>query len=224
MHSPTGSHLSKILFLSLIAITCFLIPASVLQAQDSKSHSGQRPEQRADALLKQMTLEEKIGQLNQAAGVPLVSLPDAPPAEEQVRKGLAGSVLWVTEPADINRFQKIAVEESRLHIPLLIGLDVIHGYHTIFPPPLAMSAAWDPKLVERVQTIAAREARAAGINWTFAPMVDIARDARWGRMVEGAGEDPYLGAIMAKAQVRGFQGPQLGTPDHVLACVKHFAA
>ena len=153
---------------------------------------------------------------------PLV--PGTPPAEEQVRKGLAGSVLWVSEPADINRFQKIAVEESRLHIPLLIGLDVIHGYHTIFPPPLAMSAAWDPKLVEQAQTIAAREARAAGINWTFAPMVDIARDARWGRMVEGAGEDPYLGAIMAKAQVRGFQGPELGTPDHVLACVKHFAA
>ena len=133
-------------------------------------------------------------------------------------------MLWVSEPADINRFQKIAVGESRLHIPLLIGLDVIHGYHTIFPPPLAMSATWDPKLVERAQTIAAREARAAGINWTFAPMVDIARDARWGRMVEGAGEDPYLGAAMAKAQVRGFQGPELGTPDHVLACVKHFAA
>jgi beta-glucosidase len=200
------------------------MPASFIEAQTSKAASGQTAEQRADALLKQMTVDEKIGQMNQAAGVPLVSLPDAPPAEEQVRKGFAGSVLWVTEPADIIRFQKIAVEESRLHIPLLIGLDVIHGYHTIFPPPLAMSAAWDPKLVERVQTIAAREARAAGINWTFAPMVDIARDARWGRMVEGAGEDPYLGAIMAKAQVRGFQGPELGTPGHVLGCVKHFAA
>jgi beta-glucosidase len=224
MHMPTGSHRNKTLFLWLVAITCLVVQAPVLQAQDAKSSKGQTAEQRTDALLKQMTLEEKIGQLNQAAGLPLVQIPDAPPAEELVRKGLAGSVLWVTEPADINRFQKIAVEESRLHIPLLIGLDVIHGYHTIFPPPLAMSAAWDPKLVERVQTIAAREARAAGINWTFAPMVDIARDARWGRMVEGAGEDPYLGAIIAKAQVRGFQGPQLGTPDHVLACAKHFAA
>ena len=177
-------------------------------------------EQRADALLKQMTLEEKIGQLNQASAFPL---PDAPPPEEQVRKGLAGSVLWASDPPAINHFQKIAVEQSRLHIPLLIGLDVIHGYHMIFPAPLAMSATWDPSLVERVQATAAREARAAGINWTFAPMVDIARDARWGRMVEGAGEDPYLGGAMAKAQVRGFQGPELGTPDHVLACVKHFA-
>jgi len=167
-----------------------------------------------------MTLEEKIGQLNQAAAFPL---PDAPPPDEQVKKGLAGSVLWASDPAAINHYQKIAVEESRLHIPLLIGLDVIHGYHTIFPAPLAMSATWDPSLVERVQSMAAREARAAGINWTFAPMVDIARDARWGRMVEGAGEDPYLGAAMAKAQVRGFQGPELGAPDHVLACVKHFA-
>ena len=182
-------------------------------------------EQRADALLKQMTVEEKIGQLNQAGALQLPGRDSSvPPAEEQVRKGLAGSVLWVSEPAAINKLQKIAVEESRLHIPLLIGLDVIHGYHTIFPAPLAMSATWDPKLVERVQTIAAREARAAGINWSFAPMVDIARDARWGRMVEGAGEDPYLGAAIARAQVRGFQGPELGTPNHVLACVKHFAA
>ena len=206
---------------SILAILIFNT-ASLLHGQGTGGPGT--AEQRADALLKQMTLDEKIGQLNQAAGVPLISVPDVQPAEEQVRQGLAGSVLWVSEPADINRFQKIAVEESRLHIPLLIGLDVIHGYHTIFPPPLAMSATWDPKLVERSQTIAAREARAAGINWTFAPMVDIARDARWGRMVEGAGEDPYLGAIMAKAQVRGFQGPELGTAGHVLACVKHFAA
>ena len=212
-----GTPLTRISFhLTAILICCLAGQASLL-GQTSKLTA----EQRADALLKQMTLEEKIGQLNQAGGFPR---PGAPPAEEQVRKGIAGSVLWVSEPAAINKLQKIAVEESRLHVPLLIGLDVIHGYHTIFPPPLAMSATWDPKLVERVQTIAAREARAAGINWSFAPMVDIARDARWGRMVEGAGEDPYLGAIMAKAQVLGFQGPELGTPEHVLACVKHFAA
>jgi len=178
-------------------------------------------EQRADALLKQMTVEEKIGQLNQAGGT---YRRDMPNDEELVRKGLAGSVLWASDPGAINKLQRVAVEESRLHVPLLIGLDVIHGYHTIFPPPLAMSATWDPALVERVQTAAAREARAGGINWSFAPMVDIARDARWGRMVEGAGEDPYLGAAIAKAQVRGFQGPELGTPGHVLACVKHFAA
>jgi beta-glucosidase len=207
--------------LALLALSYLSVLAPNVQAQGPASANPQTAEQRADALLKQMTLEEKIGQLNQGAGA---MLGDAPPADEQIRKGLAGSILWVSEPAAINRMQKIAVEESRLHIPLLIGLDVIHGYHTIFPPPLAMSATWDPKLVERAQTIAAREARAAGINWTFAPMVDIARDARWGRMVEGAGEDPYLGAVMAKAQVLGFQGPELGTPGHVLGCVKHFAA
>jgi beta-glucosidase len=224
MQNVTSNHRTSVFILWLFTITYLVLAVAVIQGQVGKSSAGQTAEQRADALLKQMTLEEKIGQLNQAAGPALVPLPDAPPTEELVRKGLAGSVLWVSEPAEINRFQKMAVEESRLHIPLLIGLDVIHGYHTIFPPPLAMSAAWDPKLVERAQTIAAREARAAGINWTFAPMVDIARDARWGRMVEGAGEDPYLGAAIAKAQVFGFQGPQLGTADHVLACAKHFAA
>jgi beta-glucosidase len=223
MPDRAGSSRSQLSFLSLATIMSIAV-APFLSGQAPNPGTSATAEQRADALLRQMTVEEKIGQLNQAAGVPLVILPDAPAADEQVRKGLAGSVLWVSEPAEINRFQKIAVEESRLHIPLLIGLDVIHGYHTIFPPPLAMSAAWDPKLVEQAQTIAAREARAVGINWTFAPMVDIARDARWGRMVEGAGEDPYLGAIMAKAQVRGFQGPELGTPGHVLGCVKHFAA
>src|SRR5271157_1686834 len=220
MRISTQGHGKRLLSLFLALLGC-IATSSLLQGQATKSSTALPAEQRADVLLKQMTLEEKIGQLNQAGAT---FAKDAPSDEELVRKGLAGSVLWVSEPADINRLQKIAVEESRLHIPLLIGLDVIHGYHTIFPPPLAMSATWDPALVERVQTIAAREARAAGINWTFAPMVDIARDARWGRIVEGAGEDPYLGAIMAKAQVRGFQGPELGTPGHVLGCVKHFAA
>src|SRR5205814_6598038 len=117
----------------------------------------------------------------------------------------------------------IAVDESRLHIPILFGLDVIHGYHTIFPAPIAMASSWDPKLVESAQAVAARESRAVGIAWVFAPMVDIARDARWGRMVEGAGEDPYLGAAMARAQVLGLQGKHLGAPDSVLATVKHFA-
>ena len=118
----------------------------------------------------------------------------------------------------------MAVEESRLKIPVLFGLDVIHGYRTIFPVPLAMAASWDPSVHERAAAVAGREARAAGIHWTFAPMVDIARDARWGRIVEGAGEDPYLGAAMAAAQVRGFQGEHLGASDRVLACAKHFGA
>ena len=220
MQISTQGHGKRFLSLFLALLAC-IATTSLLQGQAAKSSTALSAEQRADTVLKRMTLEEKIGQLNQAGGT---FAKDAPSDEELVRKGLAGSVLWVSEPADINRLQRIAVEESRLHIPLLIGLDVIHGYHTIFPPPLAMSATWDPSLVERGQTIAAREARAAGINWTFAPMVDIARDARWGRIVEGAGEDPYLGAAMAKAQVRGFQGPELGTPGHVLGCVKHFAA
>ena len=224
MPDRAQSSRSRLSFLSLVTIMLIAV-AQFLSGQAPSSGTSASAEQRADALLKQMTLEEKIGQLNQAGALQLPGRQsNVPPAEEQVRRGLAGSVLWVSEPAAINKLQKIAVEESRLHIPLLIGLDVIHGYHTIFPPPLAMSATWDPKLVERAQTIAAREARAAGINWSFAPMVDIARDARWGRMVEGAGEDPYLGAAMAKAQVLGFQGPELGTPGHVLGCVKHFAA
>ena len=138
-------------------LVCCLAGTARLEAQTSKLTA----EQRADALLKQMTPEEKIGQLNQAAGYVLGG---DPPPEEQVRRGLAGSVLWVSEPAAINRMQKIAVEESRLHIPLLIGLDVIHGYHTIVPAPLAMSATCAPKLVERVQTIAAREARAGHLS------------------------------------------------------------
>ena len=179
----------------------------------------------ADDLLRQMTLEEKIAQLSQMPGFPVPEFMQQVGAtpEETVKKYGAGSVLWVTEPKEINRWQHIAVDQSRQHIPILFGLDVIHGYHTIFPSPIAMAASWDPKMVEASQSVAAREARAAGIAWTFAPMVDIARDARWGRMEEGAGEDPYLGAAMARAQVLGFQGAKLGGPEHVMACVKHYA-
>ena len=168
------------------------------------------------ALLARMTLEEKVGQLTQAGAFPGME------PEKAVKAG-AGSVLWVNDTKRFNALQRVAMNETRLKIPLLFGLDVIHGYHTIFPVPLAMAASWDPALYEKAQAVAAREARAVGIHWTFAPMVDIARDARWGRIVEGAGEDPYLGSAMAAAQVRGFQGPYLGAPDHVVACAKHFA-
>jgi len=176
-------------------------------------------------LLRQMTLEEKIAQLSQLPGFPVHEFMDQVgiKPEEIAKKYGAGSVLWVSEPKEINRWQHMIVEQSRLHIPATFGLDVIHGYHTIFPSPIALASSWDPKMVEAVQTVAASEARAAGIAWTFAPMVDIARDARWGRMEEGAGEDPYLGAAMARAEVRGFQGSELGAPDHVMACVKHYA-
>lgn len=176
---------------------------------------------RVDELLRRMTLEEKIGQLSQAGG--LAFFPDTPKPEDVVRKAQAGSVLWLNDPAAINRLQKIAVEETRLHIPLIFGLDVIHGFRTIYPMPLALAASWDLALIERMTSLAAREARGSGVSWTFAPMVDVARDPRWGRIIEGAGEDPFLGAAVARAQVRGFQGDDLSRPDRLLACAKHFA-
>ena len=195
--------------------------AQTKQATLKAGAAVQQTRRRADALLAQMTFDEKIGQLNQLFFFSALQKEES--INEGIRKGQIGSLLFVTDPATINRFQKIAATESRLKIPLIFGFDVIHGFHTIFPVPIAMAASWDPKMVEGAQTIAAREARAAGINWTFAPMVDIARDPRWGRIVEGAGEDPYLGAAMARAQVRGFQGDHIGSPEHLLACVKHFA-
>jgi beta-glucosidase len=210
--SRASSFSTSRLFL-LVLLTAIVVPA--LSAQ---THP------RADDLLRQMTLEEKIAQLAQLPGIPIPEFNEQVGEPEEIaRKYGAGSVLWVSDPKQINRWQHLAVDQSRLHIPILFGLDVIHGYHTIFPAPIAMASSWDPKLVEAAQTIAAREARAAGIAWTFGPMVDIARDARWGRMVEGAGEDPYLGAAIARAQVLGFQGHELGGSDHVLACVKHYA-
>jgi beta-glucosidase len=177
-------------------------------------------DKRVEALLERMSLAEKVGQLTQIGGADFIP---GPMPEEIIRRGGAGSVLWLNDTKKFNELQKIAVEESPSKIPLLFALDVIHGYRTIFPVPLAMASSWDPTVAEQSQSIAAKEARAAGLHWTFGPMLDIARDARWGRIVEGAGEDPFLGAAMAAAQVRGFQGPYLGSPDHVIACAKHFA-
>ena len=200
----------------LIAI--FILTLFGLRPLFSQSHPDPK------SLLGQMTLEEKVAQLSQLPGFPRPEFTrQVGSVEDIIRKYGAGSVLWVSDPQQINRLQHIAVDESRLHIPILFGLDVICGYRTIFPAPIAMASSWDPKMVESAQTVAAREARAAGIAWTFAPMLDIARDARWGRMVEGAGEDPFLGAAIARAQVLGFQGSQIGAPDRVLACAKHFA-
>lgn len=174
----------------------------------------------ADQLLAKMTLAEKIEQMEQAPGQPMYTSPAR--AEELARKGI-GSFLFFTDPARINELQRVAVTQSRLHIPLLFAYDVVHGFRTIAPIPLAMASSWDPELVQRTQAMAAREARAAGVHWAFAPMVDIARDARWGRIMESAGEDPYLGEQMAAAQVRGFQGDAIGTPGHLITSVKHFA-
>jgi len=180
-------------------------------------------QKRVDSLIKKMTLEEKIGQLNQLFVFPF-AVPGMPSLkEEDIAHGDYGSFLFVSDPAQTNRLQHLAVEKSRLHIPLLFGLDVIHGFKTVFPVPLAMAASFDPATVERAQAVAASEASAAGVRWTFAPMVDIARDPRWGRIVEGAGEDPFLGAAIARAQVRGFQGSYVGEAGHVLTSVKHFA-
>lgn len=177
---------------------------------------------RADALIAQMTAQEKAGQLSQYFYFQIFP-PMNEAADAALESGAVGSLLFVTDPVEVNRLQKIAIEHSRLKIPLLFGFDVIHGLHTIFPVPLGMAASWDPKMVEQVQNVAAAEARAVGVNWTFAPMLDIARDPRWGRIVEGAGEDPYLGSAMAAAQVRGFQGAFLGSPGHLIAGPKHFA-
>src|SRR5580692_224656 len=177
--------------------------------------------QQAEALLKQMTLDEKLGQLNESAGLVMPGIATEKP-DDLIEKGGVGSILWQMNVKEINRLQHIAVEKSRLHIPILFGFDVIHGYRAVFPVPLAMASSWDPSVEEQAQHLAAQDARAAGIEWTFTPMVDIARDARWGRIVEGAGEDPVLGSAMARAQVRGFQGAKLG-PSSVLVCVKHFA-
>ncbi len=203
-----------------VVVVLFVVTVISAAAQAKPSAADQQARQRADALLAKMTLDEKIGQMNQ-----LFFFPFQPEASfvDGIRKGQTGSLLFVTDPAVTNRLQKVAVTESRLKIPLIFGFDVIHGFHTIFPVPLAMAASWDPAMVERSQAVAASEARSVGINWTFAPMVDIARDPRWGRIVEGAGEDPYLGSAMSAAQVRGFQGDRIGAPGHLLACVKHFA-
>ena len=167
-----------------------------------------------------MTLREKIGQMVQVAG-PKGGIPDA--LRRQLREGRIGSMLNVTEPAISCELQRIAVEESRLGIPLIIGRDVIHGCRTIFPIPLALAATWDPQAAETCARVAAREASAAGFHWTFAPMMDITRDPRWGRIAEGFGEDPYLASLFAAAMVRGFQGSDLSSPDTLAACAKHFA-
>ncbi len=186
-------------------------------------------EQKVEALLKQMTLEEKIGQMNQYNGFwdltgPAPSSGDAAKKYEHLRKGYVGSMLNLRGVENVRKIQKIAVEESRLGIPLIIGFDVIHGYETLSPIPLAESASWDLEAIKKSAAVAAEEAAAAGINWTFAPMVDISRDARWGRVMEGAGEDPYLGSKIAFARVQGFQGSDLSKPTTLAACAKHFAA
>lgn len=180
-------------------------------------------------LLSKMTIEEKVGQMNQYNGFwdvtgPVPKEGNAQTKYEHLKKGWVGSMLNVRGTENVREVQRIAVQETRLGIPLIIGFDVIHGYKTLSPIPLAESASWDLKAIENSARVAATEASAAGINWTFAPMVDISRDARWGRVMEGAGEDPYLGSKIAQARVKGFQGDDLSKPNTIAACAKHFAA
>ncbi|HEY9260203.1 beta-glucosidase BglX [Chitinophaga sp.] len=177
-----------------------------------------------DGLMSKMTTEEKLGQLNLlTSGEVITGAAVSTDVEKKIKEGKVGALLNMTKPADIKRAQQIAVEQSRLKIPLLFGLDVVHGYKTTFPIPLALSCSWDMDMIERSARVAAIEASADGINWTFSPMVDIARDPRWGRIAEGSGEDPYLGSKIATAMVKGYQGNDLSQNNTIMACVKHFA-
>lgn len=186
-------------------------------SQPSGSGKGDAVEKQVEALLGKMTLQEKIGQMNQLS-------PFGPPEEiaGQIRNGEVGSLLNITDPAIVNQIQKVAVEESRLGIPLLMSRDVIHGYKTIFPIPLGQAATFNPQIVQDGARVAAIEASADGIRWTFAPMIDISRDPRWGRIAESCGEDPYLSSVMGVAMVKGFQGDSLNDPTSIAACAKHF--
>jgi beta-glucosidase len=178
---------------------------------------------KVESLLRKMTLEEKVGQLVQySAGQPTGPGTGRTDYNDMIAKGQIGALFNISTAHETNAYQRIAVEKSRLHIPIIFGLDVIHGFRTEFPIPLGLASTWNPTLVEQAARVAAREASATGIRWTFSPMVDIARDARWGRIAEGAGEDPFLGSEIAAAYVRGYQGARLDAPDSIAACVKHF--
>jgi beta-glucosidase len=215
---------SFFLLAATIAVMAPLIRATTGRAKSFPARSAQAAiERRVNELLARMTLEEKLGQLQMLDGLAEgVYRPEHP---EMIRKGLLGSTLNVRGAKRTNELQRIAMTESRLKIPVLFAFDVIHGYRAVFPVPLGEAASFDPAAAERSASVAAAEASAAGVKWTFAPMVDIARDPRWGRIVEGSGEDPYLGSLMAAARVRGFQGygeNGYSAPDKVLACAKHW--
>ncbi|MDQ3682678.1 MAG: beta-glucosidase BglX [Bacteroidota bacterium] len=202
----------------------FLVIAALIFSQTLMAQKDAKMNLFIANLMNRMTLDEKIGQLN----LPSIGFDVTGPilsqnVSENIRKGNVGGVFNTFTPIAVRKLQDIAVKETRLKIPLLFGYDVIHGHRTIFPINLGLSASWDMPLIERTARIAAEEASADGLNWTFSPMVDIARDPRWGRISEGAGEDPYLGSLIAKAMVRGYQGTDLSKDNTILACVKHFA-
>lgn len=201
----------------LLLVTC--ITAQLAVAQDAKMKAF------IDALMSKMTLEEKLGQMNlPGAGDITTGQAGNSDIAKKIEQGKVGGLFNIKSVAKIREVQKLAVEKSRLKIPLIFGMDVIHGYETVFPIPLGLSCSWDMELIKRSARIAAVEASADGINWTFSPMVDIARDPRWGRIAEGNGEDPYLGSQIARAMVQGYQGNDLSKNNTIMSCVKHYAA
>lgn len=223
-------HPLRKIFASLRAKKVALIIFTILSLLFSNSFAQKNDaiDKKVNALLSKMTLEEKIGQMNQYNGFWEVTGPapkegNAKEKYDNLKKGLVGAVLNVKGVKDVRKLQEIAVKETRLGIPLLFGFDVIHGHKTIFPIPLASACSWDMQAIEKAASVAATEASAMGINWTFAPMLDITRDARWGRVMEGAGEDPYLTAQIGLAQLKGFQGKNFSSNNNILACAKHFA-
>ena len=217
-------------FFRSVKLYVFLTFSLLISCDDNNKKEAELTiNERVDELMAKMTLKEKIGQMNQYNGFWDVTGPspkegNAKEKYDHLAKGLVGSMLNVRGAREVRAVQEVAVSQSRLGIPLIIGFDLIHGYKTISPIPLAESASWDLEAIHKSAVLAAKEASAAGINWTFAPMVDITRDARWGRVMEGAGEDPYLGSVIAAARVKGFQGNELSSPYSVAACAKHFAA
>ncbi len=205
----------------LYSLVVFLLVVSCSQPPQNK-HSG--IDARIDSVMSLMTLEEKLGQLNlPSAGAFVTGAVESSGIAKKIEEGKVGGLFNIKSVANIKEMQKIAVEKSRLKIPLIFGMDVIHGYESVFPIPLGLSCSWDMKLIERSARVAAIEASADGINWTFSPMVDISRDPRWGRVSEGSGEDPYLGSEIARAMVKGFQGDDLSANNTIMSCVKHYA-
>ena len=199
------------------SIVSLFLMLFVCSAAWSQSLTNDATEQRINALIQQMTLDEKVGQVVQLDGF-------HPQTSDLIQQGKVGSLFNVLGAENTNAAQKIAVEKSRLKIPILFAYDVIHGYRTVFPVPIASASSFDPEMIEKSERVAAKEASASGVKWVFAPMLDIARDPRWGRMVEGPGQDPYLASVIAAARVRGFQGQNLSDPESVLACAKHYVA
>jgi beta-glucosidase len=201
-----------------------LLITLISSCSKSTERSHSRIDERVDSVLSKMTLEEKIGQLNlPSAGEFTTGQAENSDIAKKIEKGLVGGLFNIKTAARIREVQKIAVEKSRTKIPLIFGMDVIHGYESVFPIPLGLSCSWDMELIERSARIAAQEASADGINWTFSPMVDISRDPRWGRISEGSGEDTYLGSEIAKAMVKGYQGKDLSANNTIMSCVKHYA-